>query len=812
VVDLGEHGATLPTTFGYHVRVHLAVTSMLARAELRRAWRLLLVLSVLAGVMLGAALTAAQVARRTSTAYDRLVEATGAPDAVVLVLGNIRDAAAVTRLPQVESSWTTAAGIARVDRGRLAYLGVFAPTGPPPRGLSTPVYVHGHAPDPRSPTDLVVSERLARDLDLHVGDPLPLSFLTTKEVTQFDTGFGRPDGPSLPMRVVGIVRVVDDDTANSAQAFSTPALARRIEDGGSSSPNVFVRLRHGLDQLPSFRASAQELATASQPQVGAGEFLGYQVQSPLRQRAAVDVTTRVLVVGLAVFAIATVVAALLACGLALRRHFATSEIAPGALRALGTTRGQIRTARLGATLPFVVLATTLAVVTALGAAGLGPAGSIGRQEPHPGWAPNVVVIALGAAVIALLLLATAAIAGEPRRRATARQQASAAAEWLANAGAPTELVLGARFALEGGRGRGALPVRAAVFTAVVGVVGVVAILVWSTSVDSLVDRPDRWGWVADAFVDDVQPATVRRLVDDPRTAAVAVVQEADLDVAGHTTTAASFADRKGAVGWTVSEGHMPERDGEILLGARLARTLDKEVGSRVSIFTRSGRRVPLDVVGIGSGPDRTNDQFANGAVVHADELPRIALTEPFSGAAITYRAGVDKARVSAAIGRDAELSSPTRPADLENLAQLGRLPALLVAVLVLLVVAVLFHALITLTRRRRGEFDTLRAVGLRPRQAQRTVYTTALVCAAVGVVVGTPLGFVIGRFGWRVTEHALYVKTAPLQPLVVLGAVVVGAAVAAVAVAVWPAWAVAHRRAAPPRDREQLTLAASSDS
>jgi ABC-type lipoprotein release transport system permease subunit len=784
--------------------MHLAVASMLARAEMRRAWRLLLTLSVLAGVMLGVALAATQVARRTSTAYDRLVETTGTPDAVVLVLGGTRDAGAVARLPQVESSWTTAAGVARVDRGPLTYLGVFAPTGPPPPGLFTPVYVDGHAPDPDSATDLVVSERLARDLDLHVGDRLPLSFLTTEEVTQFDTGFGRPDGPSVSMSVVGVVRVVDDDTANSAQAFSTPALARRIQEGGSSYPNVFVRLHDGLHQLPAFRASVQQLATASQPEVGAGEFLGYQVQSPLRQRAAVDVTTRVLVVGLAVFAITTVAAALLACGLALRRHFAVSDIAPGILRSLGATRAQIRTARLVTTLPFVGLATVLAVVTTLATAGIGPAGSIGRQEPHPGWAPNAGVVAFGALVVVLLLLAVAAISSEPRRRATTRRRPSSATEWLADTGAPTEVVLGSRFALERGRGRGALPMRAALLTAMVVVAGVVAILVWSTSVDRLVDRPDRWGWVADAFVDDVQPATVRSLVDDPRTAAVSVVQEADLDVAGHTTTAASFSDRKGTVGWTVSEGRMPERDSEILLGARLARSLDKDVGSRVTIFTRAGRQVPLDVVGIGSGPDRTNDQFANGVVVDAGELPRIALTEPFSGAAITYRADVDPARASAAIGRDVEVSSPTRPADLENLAQLGRLPDLLVAVLVLLVLAVLFHALVTLTRRRRGEFDTLRAVGLRPRQAQRTVYVTALVCAAVGVLVGVPLGFVVGRFGWRVTEHALYVKPAPVQPLVVVAAVVVGAVIAALVVAAWPAWAVAHGRDASPHERGQL--------
>ena len=82
-----------------------------------------------------------------------------------------------------------------------------------------------------------------------------------------------------------------------------------------------------------------------------------------------------------------------------------------------------------------------------------------------------------------------------------------------------------------------------------------------------------------------------------------MVDDADLDVEGRTVNASAFTDRKGSVGWTVTDGRMPERAGEILLGARLADALDTSTGSRVTVFTRSGRRVPLDVVGIGSGPD-----------------------------------------------------------------------------------------------------------------------------------------------------------------------------------------------------------------
>jgi hypothetical protein len=81
---------------------------------------------------------------------------------------------------------------------------------------------------------------------------------------------------------------------------------------------------------------------------------------------------------------------------------------------------------------------------------------------------------------------------------------------------------------------------------------------------------------------------------------------------------------------------------------------------------------------------------------------------------------------------------------------------------------------------------------------------TALVCTAAGVIVGAPFGFVIGRFAWRVTEDALYVKSAAPAALPVLVLVTGAAAVAAVLVAAWPAWTVAHHRAPPPVEQEQL--------
>src|SRR6185295_10018049 len=119
--------------------MRLGATSMLARVELRRAWRTLLALGLLAGITLGIALAATQVARRTATAYDRLVAATHTPDAVVLVIGGDDAVAPLQELPAVQDSWRTTGAVARVDRGPLTYLAIFAGPDAPPKGLFTPV-------------------------------------------------------------------------------------------------------------------------------------------------------------------------------------------------------------------------------------------------------------------------------------------------------------------------------------------------------------------------------------------------------------------------------------------------------------------------------------------------------------------------------------------------------------------------------------------------------------------------------------------------------------------------------------------------
>ena len=398
----------------------LAATSMLARAELRRAWRTLLALGLLAGATLGIAL-----ARRAGGAPHRRPRTTAwwrrpAPRrGRCSCWATSERARAVTRLPEVaEQLGDRPGGVAPrsiVARSRTSASSP-APTAPPP-GLFTPIFVDGHAARSRRrrPTSSSPSGSRASSAS-HVGDRVPLSFLTPSGDHRSSTpGSAIPTGPSLPMRVVGIVRLVDRRRVELDPGVLDPGAgppARRRP--ASSAPDVFVRLRDGPDALPAFQRSVQQLATASQPDVGAGEFLGYQVQSPLRQRAggrrddagARRRTRRVR-------------AHDRARGTArVRAHLASVLRRVGALACLAHRARRDPRHRCGGRAwrrrrP----SSRSAPVVALVAGARRSPGSDRRAAPPaaspiPGWCPNVALLLVGAVVVAFALVAVAALAGE----------------------------------------------------------------------------------------------------------------------------------------------------------------------------------------------------------------------------------------------------------------------------------------------------------------------------------------------------------------------------------------------------------------
>ena len=89
------------------------------------------------------------------------------------------------------------------------------------------------------------------------------------------------------------------------------------------------------------------------------------------------------------------------------------------------------------------------------------------------------------------------------------------------------------------------------------------------------------------------------------------------------------------------------------------------------------------------------------------------------------------------------------PATVVDLGRLKTLPLVLGLFFAVLGCAAVGHALVSGVRRRRHDFAVLRTMGFTARQSRLSIAWQATLLGAVGVVVGVPLGVVVGRNVWR---------------------------------------------------------------
>jgi hypothetical protein len=124
-----------------------------------------------------------------------------------------------------------------------------------------------------------------------------------------------------------------------------------------------------------------------------------------------------------------------------------------------------------------------------------------------------------------------------------------------------------------------------------------------------------------------------------------------------------------------------------------------------------------------------------------------------------------------------------RPAEIADYKTIGLTPAILVAGLVLGAIAALALTLVASVRQRRRELALLKTMGFVRRQLAAAVAWQATTAAVVGIVVGIPLGIVVGRWLWELFAREINAVpyptvSAPSVVLVALGTVVLANLVA----------------------------------
>ena len=186
------------------------------------------------------------------------------------------------------------------------------------------------------------------------------------------------------------------------------------------------------------------------------------------------------------------------------------------LRALGMTRRQLLAVDVVRAAAIGTVAACLAVVLAFAFSPLTPIGLARDLEPNPGFALDVLVLALGGAGVLLLVVSAGAVASLQARTAHRDLEPRAGcppAEALARWGLPPTAVSGVRLALTRGRGTMAVPVGGTLLGAIASVAVVAVALTFTASIDHLLSTPRLYGQNWDYRTNFIAPPPARVQAD-----------------------------------------------------------------------------------------------------------------------------------------------------------------------------------------------------------------------------------------------------------------------------------------------------------
>ena len=110
-------------------------------------------------------------------------------------------------------------------------------------------------------------------------------------------------------------------------------------------------------------------------------------------------------------------------------------------------------------------------------------------------------------------------------------------------------------------------------------------------------------------------------------------------------------------------------------------------------------------------------------------------------------------------GSEGTAITPVVPTEIDRVRRIDGLPVALAVFVALVALAAVGFALVTAVRRRSRELAVLKTLGFSRRQVRATFAWHASTVAAVGVVVGIPLGLVAGRIVWLSVANELGVST-----------------------------------------------------
>ena len=772
------------------------------RAEARRRWPAWVAIVALVGVVGGLVLGALAGARRTDTAFARMVDQTEAADVMVNPDQGTQSALtldAVRAMPGVRRAGELTGGGAVVldEQGQPDQRPLVL--GPQDDSVMVdydrPRVVEGHLYDPHDPTQVMVSDDLARKYHLHPGDQIDIGTVSVADMT----GGGQPQGDQPPpmsvhhLTVAGVTvdpaSVVGDELFSYGTVLLTHAFVEQTDIMWFYF-GIDVDLVDHAAGLPAFRRGVAALAPDE----------AFEFQTLASTADTVRRGSRPHEVALLAFAAVVGLAGLVVCAQTLSRQLQPLEDDADVLHALGVRRSSIRRAALARTALLATGGLVLAAVLAVAMSPAFPVGPARRAEIDPGIRIDLVVLLPGLAAMLVLLLGWTSVAlrrfgstSSERVRSPGRLVALARSTNSVGAG------LGIRASVTPSGGRSG---PTALAGATCAIAAVVAAMVFGASLGRFVSSPAEYGWDWDAMVALPQDRTIAtEMVDAVRaepsfqSSSVLTVDEVDLD--GDRVPAVGMTTGAGGPGVTIVAGRRPAAADEIALGKRTMRLLGVGIGGTVAAGAGA---TPLTVVGqavfpgLGTyqGADRT--ELGKGALLDATTLSSVGQGFGFAWVAIDARDQASLDAGMAAIRREFGdkvdepvdiVDEPQRPSDVLSLQQVRTTPVAIAAVLGLLAAVAFAFVLVTGVRARRRELALLKTFGFRRRDVAGTVVWQSAVTAAIAMVFGVPIGMVVGRGAWSALTAAVGFGAPPVLPLAI-GLVPVAVLILASVLAVVP--------------------------
>ena len=260
--------------------------------------------------------------------------------------------------------------------------------------------VEGRETDPRNPNEFVASRSFVEQTHAKLGDSFDLVTLTPDQARDFGFAMDDPQGPRVPVVLVGVV----DGAVQLEDPFPfvvvSPALMEGYEIGVADSL-MAVDLRPGAD-LTSLRAQLDTLPGTESLSLEPGVLVSDPVRNAVQAQAR----------GLWILALVAAIAATAVLGQVITRQVRPAPGERERLSAIGFTHGQVLADSVCRAIIPITIGSLLGAALAVAPSGFFPFGFVRVLEPNPGTMVDWFVLTSGAVVsiVALTLWTLCALA------------------------------------------------------------------------------------------------------------------------------------------------------------------------------------------------------------------------------------------------------------------------------------------------------------------------------------------------------------------------------------------------------------------